>query len=389
MNRLRSPIVVTPPPPSVPRWMVTNSRKMLPVADLEPGRLALVFQVLRRQPDRRDTGRFRCRRRSSCALRSPPTRRSCSCGRCVTCGPITANGADHRARADHRGRRHARQRIDVRRSACTASSSSASTTVWPSTSATAVAFTSGPRVAPSVTIELQLIAGNDVLAELGVVDAAQLHAAAAGAPGVIEQQQRRRLRQRLDHEDRRHQRLAAEMSLEKIFVDGDVLERDQPLPRLVLGDGVDEQRGKAVGEAFENVHLAPDALRRTGRSPAFTDPGASSVLAGLAAGGLAESSFLMTSAEMSSAASAHTRPASGPLNTNCRPISVATCCSTGSRRCWNSCCSACCSSCTSACASCVKRCTSSGQPSRSASAVAGDARRSSPSLPSRASAAWP
>ena len=44
---------------------------------------------------------------------------------------------------------------------------------------------------------------------------------------------------------------------------------------------------------------------------------------------------------------------------NCRPMSVATCCSTGSSRCWNSCCSACCSSCTSACASCVKRCTSS------------------------------
>ena len=45
------------------------------------------------------------------------------------------------------------------------------------------------------------------------------------------------------------------MSLEEIFVDGDVLERDQPLPRLVLGDGVDEERGKAVGEAFEDVHL--------------------------------------------------------------------------------------------------------------------------------------
>ncbi len=29
MNTLRSPIAVTPPPPRVPRLMVTNSRKML------------------------------------------------------------------------------------------------------------------------------------------------------------------------------------------------------------------------------------------------------------------------------------------------------------------------------------------------------------------------
>ena len=47
--------------------------------------------------------------------------------------------------------------------------------------------------------------------------------------------------------------LLRKVSLEEIFVDGDVLERDQPLPRLVLGDGVDEERGKAVGEAFEDA----------------------------------------------------------------------------------------------------------------------------------------
>jgi hypothetical protein len=36
------------------------------------------------------------------------------------------------------------------------------------------------------------------------------------------------------------------MALEKIFVDRNVLERDEPLSRLVLGDRVDEERGKAV-----------------------------------------------------------------------------------------------------------------------------------------------
>jgi hypothetical protein len=40
------------------------------------------------------------------------------------------------------------------------------------------------------------------------------------------------------------------MALEKVFVDGDVLERNQPLPRLVLGNTVDEQGGKAVGETI-------------------------------------------------------------------------------------------------------------------------------------------
>jgi hypothetical protein len=86
-----------------------------------------------------------------------------------------------------------------------------------------------------------------VLAELGAVDAAQLHAGAVLSAGLVKEQQRRCLRQSLDHEDRRHQRLVRKMSLEKILVDRDVLERHQPLSRLVLGDRVDEQRGKAVG----------------------------------------------------------------------------------------------------------------------------------------------
>jgi hypothetical protein len=42
-----------------------------------------------------------------------------------------------------------------------------------------------------------------------------------------------------------------EVALEKLFVDGDVLERHQPLPRLVLGDPVDEERGKAVDETID------------------------------------------------------------------------------------------------------------------------------------------
>jgi hypothetical protein len=43
------------------------------------------------------------------------------------------------------------------------------------------------------------------------------------------------------------------MPLEEILVDRDVLDRHQPLPRLVLGDRVDEERGKAVGEPIDPV----------------------------------------------------------------------------------------------------------------------------------------
>jgi hypothetical protein len=52
------------------------------------------------------------------------------------------------------------------------------------------------------------------------------------------------------------------MALEEIFVDRDILERDDPLSRLELDDGVDEERGKAVTDAFEYIHLR--ALRDGG-----------------------------------------------------------------------------------------------------------------------------
>ena len=46
-------MVVWPPPPAVPRLIVANSRIVLRRADGQPRALALVFQVLRRQADRR------------------------------------------------------------------------------------------------------------------------------------------------------------------------------------------------------------------------------------------------------------------------------------------------------------------------------------------------
>ena len=52
MNRLSLPIVVTPPPWAVPRFMRGEFAEHVAVADLEAGRLALVFEILRRVADR-------------------------------------------------------------------------------------------------------------------------------------------------------------------------------------------------------------------------------------------------------------------------------------------------------------------------------------------------
>ena len=67
----------------------------------------------------------------------------------------------------------------------------------------------------------------------------------------VHQQDGRDLRQRLDHQDARHHRRAGKMSLEEVLVDGDVLDRLDPPPGLVLGDGVDERRRIAVAEAVD------------------------------------------------------------------------------------------------------------------------------------------
>ena len=52
MNTLWSPISVTPPPPAVPRWIVTNSRNTLRSPIDEARRLAVILQILRDQADR-------------------------------------------------------------------------------------------------------------------------------------------------------------------------------------------------------------------------------------------------------------------------------------------------------------------------------------------------
>ena len=99
--------------------------------------------------------------------------------------------------------------------------------------------------------EPKLIARDDLAAELRAVDAVQIDARHRHRSFAIEHQRRGHLRQRLQHQDARHQRHAGKMPLKKILVDRDVLVRDEPLPRFMLVDGVDQHGRVAITEAIE------------------------------------------------------------------------------------------------------------------------------------------
>ena len=101
-------------------------------------------------------------------------------------------------------------------------------------------------------LEPQAIAGDDLAPELGAVDAAQVDARVRRRVFALQQQNRRHLRQRLEHQHAGHERQAREVPLEEFFVDGDVLDRDQPLAGVVLGNRVHEQRRKPVAEPVED-----------------------------------------------------------------------------------------------------------------------------------------
>ena len=100
-------------------------------------------------------------------------------------------------------------------------------------------------------LEPQPIARHHLPPELRIVHAAQVGVPGRLAVGAVDQEQRGDLRQRLDHEHARHQRRAGKVPLEEIFVDGDVLDGDEPLAGLVLGDRVDERRRVPVAEPVD------------------------------------------------------------------------------------------------------------------------------------------
>jgi hypothetical protein len=97
----------------------------------------------------------------------------------------------------------------------------------------------------------ETIPWHDAAPELGTVDTAQRHSSRHWCVQTIEHEHRRRLRQRLDHQHCRHEWSTREMALEELFADGDVLDPDEPVARLVFGDGVEQRRGVSVVNAPE------------------------------------------------------------------------------------------------------------------------------------------
>ena len=188
-----------------------------------------------------------------------------------------------------------------------------------------------PRPRPSQRdLQVEAIAWKDVAAELGVVDAAQRDARAHRRGSPIENQRRRHLGQRLDHQHRRHQRRAREMSLEVVFTDRDVLERHEPVARLVFSDCVDQQRRIAVGDATEKRWEVEGQGTRAScaicQSPEERPgpPGPERVWRRRCSG------RAMTSLVRSMPCSAQTRPLCSALNTKWTCLSCATFPTTGS-----------------------------------------------------------
>ncbi len=104
---------------------------------------------------------------------------------------------------------------------------------------------------PHHDLEPKAIARDHAAPELGAVDTAKGRARRGWHAGTIEDQHRRHLRQRLDHQHGGHQRRAGEMPLKEFLTDRHVLHRHEPVARLVLSDRVDEIRRVSVVDAPE------------------------------------------------------------------------------------------------------------------------------------------
>ena len=95
------------------------------------------------------------------------------------------------------------------------------------------------------------VAGHDLAAELDAVDAAQRGPRLERLAVAVEQQDRRGLGQRLEHQHARHHRLAREMALEEVLADRHALHRLERAAALVRDDGVHEGHRVAIGQPVE------------------------------------------------------------------------------------------------------------------------------------------
>ena len=143
------------------------------------------------------------------------------------------------------------------------------------------------RGAPAAERDLQPqpVAGHDLPAELRVVHAAQIDAGVGRRPFALQQQNRRHLRQRLEHQHAGQRRRAREVALKEFLVDRDVLDGDETPAGLVLGDRVDEHRRIPVAQPVEEDGDVDHAPLRFGAGAAGRWRGGRWPRAALAAAG--------------------------------------------------------------------------------------------------------
>ena len=304
-------MVVSPPPPAVPRWIVTNSRKMLrsPMtgACARPGTSgpAAAGRSTR-------TGRSRCRRRSSVQpsmTADAPIVQSradrAPAGRSRRCGPIDGalrRSAPSGARAPS-DRSAVRVGHDAPAAARPRPPPGRRRTPPPARAPAARA------ARPSVTSSRSRSPGTTCRRNLASLTPRSVHARVRRAASRSRSRTAATCASASIISTAGHQRRAREMALEELFVDGDVLDGDQPPARLVLVDRVDEQRRvpvaigrRRIENADRNAKSPCECVR--GRVAAAVRPAAcrQSRAGGRARSpALAASSFLMTSVEMSSA----------------------------------------------------------------------------------------
>ena len=101
-------------------------------------------------------------------------------------------------------------------------------------------------------LEPELIAGNDRTAETRFVDAAEEEELLFAIGHVAQAEDCRALSHGLDDQHARHDRVTREVSLEELFVRGDVLQTDDPLPVFDLDNAIDQQHRVAMRQEFHD-----------------------------------------------------------------------------------------------------------------------------------------
>jgi glutamate carboxypeptidase len=110
--------------------------------------------------------------------------------------------------------------------------------------------------------DTQLIAGNHRAPEPGAVNPREQDQFAIPVFHFREQEHATRLRHGFDHQHPRHDRSAGKVSGEKRLIDGDILDRHNPLSALKFEHAIDQQKRKPVRQNMQDAVDVQGALCR-------------------------------------------------------------------------------------------------------------------------------